>query len=72
MKRAHPAKHEVRKSVKVGPNYPESLYNIPWGGEMDHDHGSTTDKTIKSMNGTTFVPPLGLNNGYDELWTKGK
>ena len=79
MKRAHPAKHEVRKGKAVGPDYDQNRYRNPVGAEMDHTFNASSDKTIAeygdktiaSPNGTTFSPPLTVNHGYESLW-KGK
>jgi hypothetical protein len=72
MKRGHPGGNKARNTKKVGPDYPEELYRLPWGAEMDSFHGDKTGKTMHTPNATTFAPEIPLHEkGYDELW-KGK
>jgi hypothetical protein len=61
----------IRKSIKVGPDYPEQLYDVPWGAVEFDDHwsGDKTGKTLYSPNGLTTEPDIPVNEkGYNELW----
>ena len=58
----------VRKSTKVGPDYAEGRYEVPWNAEIGGSYGSKKGKTIDSPAGTTFEPPFSIHHGYGELW----
>ena len=62
----------IRKTAKVGPDYPEQLYDVPWGAVEFDDHWHNkerTGKTLTSPNGLTVAPDIEINEeGYNSLW----
>jgi hypothetical protein len=62
----------VRKSSKVGPDYAEGRYEVPWNCDLDTTYGNKTSKAIHSPAESTFEPPVGIHGGYDKLWNGGK
>lgn len=70
MTRGRPGSPGVRKGKTVGPDYPEANYINPWNKGIDENYGSEDEKTIDSMNSTTFEfggAPL-HKGAYDKYW----
>lgn len=59
----------VRKSSKVGPDYAEGRYEVPWNASVDSGwFGGETGKSVHSPAQTTWDPPMSIHDGYDKLW----